>query len=142
MKINWKVLSGYNGRYLVSNNGEVVQLDRIINIEGEQREAYVFLKQRSDRKGYKSVSLSKERGGKQESHKVHRLVGQMFIPNPQNKPYINHIDENTSNNHVNNLEWVTQSENTLHRTGSARRNKTLRLNKQRREKGTACHNQA
>jgi len=47
-------------------------------------------------------------------HAIHRLVAQVFIENPENKPYVNHIDSNTYNNAVSNLEWVTQSENMLH----------------------------
>ena len=45
---------------------------------------------------------------------IHRIVGQYFIPNDMNKPYINHIDANRENNHYTNLEWVTPLENTLH----------------------------
>lgn len=135
LKVNWKVLTGYNGRYLVSDTGEVVQLDRMVIVDGQPREVYAFLKQNTDRRGYRTVSLTEVRGGKQTYHKVHRLVGQMFIPNPDGKPYINHIDENAGNNHVSNLEWVTQSENTMHGTGRKRRNETYRLNKAKRQRG-------
>ena len=52
--------------------------------------------------------------GKRKSLKVHRLVAISFIPNPMNKPYINHIDGNPINNCVENLEWCTQHENVVH----------------------------
>ena len=52
--------------------------------------------------------------GVQKRCRVHRLVAIAFIPNPDNKPYVNHKDGNRSNNHVSNLEWVTASENAIH----------------------------
>lgn len=58
--------------------------------------------------GYKCVKLN----GKHES--IHRLVAKAFIPNPENKPEVNHIDGNKQNNHVSNLEWVTSKENINH----------------------------
>ena len=62
--------------------------------------------------GYCHVGLTIN--GKGKSCRVHRLVAQAFIPNPDNKPYVNHIDGNRSNNHVENLEWCTPKENTQH----------------------------
>lgn len=59
--------------------------------------------------GYLMVALRKDNNYKQ--FLVHRLVAQAFIPNPENKPIVNHIDGNKQNNNVNNLEWCTYSEN-------------------------------
>ena len=65
-----------------------------------------------NRYGYKVVGLWKN--NKATAKTVHRLVALAFIPNPENKPCVNHIDGNKQNNHVSNLEWVTYSENTVH----------------------------
>lgn len=61
---------------------------------------------------YKRVTFSVN--GKTTRKPVHRLVAEAFIPNPMNKPFVNHIDNDPSNNHVSNLEWVTHSENMIH----------------------------
>lgn len=63
--------------------------------------------------GYYRVRICKNDGIYHKA--VHRLVAETFIPNPENKPEINHIDGNPSNNNINNLEWVTRSENELHK---------------------------
>lgn len=68
-----------------------------------------LIKQRS---GYFYVELFKN--NKAKRYLVHRLVAKAFIPNPENKPQVNHKDGNKTNNHVSNLEWVTNSENQLH----------------------------
>lgn len=63
-------------------------------------------------KGYLYVDLYKN--GKRKRFYIHRLVAETFIPNPENKPYINHIDGNPKNNNVGNLEWCTPLENVEH----------------------------
>jgi hypothetical protein len=68
-----------------------------------------ILKPSVDRKGYLSIATE----GKRLS--VHRLVAEMFLPNPERKPQVNHIDGDKSNNSVDNLEWCNNSENNLHR---------------------------
>lgn len=70
-------------------------------------------------KGYLRVDLY---NGQERKHmKVHRLVANAFIPNPENKPQINHIDGNKNNNSVTNLEWVTDAENKSHQMKLKRR---------------------
>ena len=89
--------------YLVTSHGRVFSLKY-----NKMKE----LKQRKNNWGYYYVNLLKN--GKQYTKTVHRLVAQAFILNPDNKPQVNHIDENTKNNNVNNLEWVTHSQNIKH----------------------------
>jgi len=66
-------------------------------------------------KGYRKVCHRQQSGDPQKLHSVHRLIAETFIPNPDNKPEVNHIDGDKLNNHVNNLECVTSSENSPHR---------------------------
>lgn len=74
--------------------------------------------------GYRNVGLSVN--GQCKSFKVHRLVALAFLPNPQNKPDVNHKDGNKANNWLSNLEWSTEKENVQHavRTGLFRRTKS------------------
>lgn len=99
LKEEWKVIDGYS-RYIISNTGEVKNL-----------KTGKILKKDSSR-DYYEVVLSKN--GKTKKYSIHRLVAQHFIPNPENRPQVNHKDGNKLNNCVNNLEWVTRSENILH----------------------------
>lgn len=92
-------MNGYEGLYQISNLG---------NVKGKK----CILKQFVNQRGYFAVSLSKE--DKRTSYRVHRLVANAFIPNPDNKPQVNHIDGDKSNNKAENLEWLTQSENMKH----------------------------
>lgn len=106
----FKQIEGYEN-YLVSNYGRVLNLDT-----GR------VLKPRNT-SGYQQVSLWKENNQKHEY--IHRLVAQAFIPNIENKPQVNHIDENKHNNHVSNLEWATVKENVNHGTRTERQAKAL-----------------
>ena len=102
--------------YLVTNNGRVLSLK---DNKGKRR----IKELKPSKKGYSNVNLYKN--GKCYSKRVHRLVAQAFIPNPDNKPQVNHIDENKANNHVSNLEWCTCKENVNHGTHNERLSKTL-----------------
>jgi len=84
-----------------------------INKEGKIKGKRVsYLKTRRDKDGYEIVTLWVK--SKQLTCKVHRLVASAFIPNPLDKPQINHINEIKSDNRVENLEWCTPKENLIH----------------------------
>lgn len=113
MKETWCDVFGYEGLYQVSNLGRVKALEKRID-SGKCHRTWKehFLAFAIDRKGYFRVSLSKN--GCSKTYKVHRLVAEAFIPNPNLLPQVNHIDGNKENNVVDNLEWCSQSENMLH----------------------------
>ena len=81
-----------------------------------------FLKPQLTRDGYYSVDLCLN--GTDKVVKIHRLVANAFIPNPENLPQVNHIDENKTNNNVNNLEWCTPEYNNNYGSHNARIAKT------------------
>jgi hypothetical protein len=101
----WKSITGFETKYLVSDLGRVKSLSRDYKYGSHDD---VILKT-NDRRGYEGVTLFDN--GKRYYKAVHRLVAEAFIPNPDNKPCINHKDENRKNNRANNLEWCTYSEN-------------------------------
>lgn len=84
--------------YQVTKTGDVVRNSRVLKT--------------TIRNGYKSVCLSID--NIKQTHYVHRLVAETYIPNPNNLPCVNHIDGNKENNHVSNLEWVSHKENSQH----------------------------
>ncbi|WP_410973951.1 NUMOD4 domain-containing protein [Bacillus pacificus] len=112
----WKSLEGIiegGQSYQVSNFGTVKSIDRITP-HGHNRRGKI-LKPTSNKDGYKLVILCNE--GKTKSYTVHRLVALAFIENPEGKEQINHINGLKDDNKVENLEWVTQSENQKHAFG-------------------------
>lgn len=100
----WKDIPEWEGIYQVSNFGRLKSFKK--HPDG------LLLKQTNKNGDYFSVVLSKN--NRIKSTRTHRLVAENFIPNPENKPQVNHIDMNKQNNHVENLEWCTSSENTTH----------------------------
>ena len=109
----WKDIPEYEGLYQISNLGNVKSLYRLANNNHIIKER--ILKPQENYNGYFIVNLYKN--NKMQARFVHRLVGKVFINNPNNYNYINHIDKNKSNNKVNNLEWCTQSYNVIYSKG-------------------------
>lgn len=110
----WKDVKGYEGVYQVSNLGNVKSLDREVNSRygGKRKVEGVLLKFLPDKDNYSRVNLKKNQKGK--TILVHRLVAAAFIDNKENKPQVNHINGIKNDNNVENIEWVTLSENRRH----------------------------
>lgn len=103
MNEEWRDILGYEGLYKVSNLGMVYSMKR-----------KKIMKLSKTEKGYYKVYLMKDGTGKHK--KVHRLVAEAFIPNPNNLPQVNHKDEDKTNNIVTNLEWCTAEYNSNYGT--------------------------
>ncbi len=123
----WKDIKDYEGLYQVSNLGNVKSLAK--TRKGTKNKEDMILKL-CNKDGYKVVNLWKNK--KKKTIKVHRLVAEAFIPNNQNKPYINHINAIRSDNTTDNLEWCTQKENIKHayNIGMMRTKKIKQFDKQ------------
>lgn len=100
----WKQIKGYEGLYMISDHGKVwsIKANKMLKpaLNGYPRKEYLV------------VGLSKN--GKSKTVRIHRLVAEHFVPNPHNKPDVNHEDGDKSNNRSTNLSWVTKSENVRH----------------------------
>ena len=103
----WRYIEGYEGLYQVSNEGRVKSIKKFINSGIHTTEN--ILKERITPNGYNQICLTL--GGKHLYYYAHRLVAENFIPNPDNKPEVDHINGNKLDNRVENLRWTTKSEN-------------------------------
>lgn len=101
----WKAVVGGGGYYEVSNLGRVKSLARNLIKKDAILKGY-------DRAGYVSVEIRVEGAGR--AKRIHRLVAEAFLPNPEHKPYVNHINGIKDDNRLSNLEWCTQKENVKH----------------------------
>lgn len=121
----WRSVKDFEGIYEVSNLGRVRSLDREVPHKnlGIQRRKGKILSQKVH-KGYLKVNLNKS--GQKSQPFVHRLVAESFVPNPDNKIQVNHVDEDCKNNSCTNLEWCTPKENCNHGTRNERISRTLK----------------
>ena len=95
---------GYEDYFMACSNGDIFS-----------KRTNKILKQTTLKSGYATIATKiGGRQGKNICFRVHRLIALTFIPNPNNKDFVNHIDGNKLNNNVDNLEWATPSENTIH----------------------------
>lgn len=121
----WKPIPNYEGLYEISNLGRVKSLERTCKHCGPRVHKHTrIVKERMikftiNHKGYYLVRLYKD--GVQATFAVARLVAKIFIPNPDNKPQVDHIDNDKTNNRIDNLRWVTNHENMTNEITVARR---------------------
>lgn len=121
----WKDISGYGDRYMVSNIGRVKTKEFTYTIHGKiQIKSEHIIKTIIRKDGYCKVNLGGF--GNQKTLNLHRLVATAFIPNPEHLPCINHKDENPTNNFVENLEWCTYKYNNNYGSFKEKHSKAFR----------------
>ena len=125
----WRDIPGYEGLYQVSNIGNV----RSLNYNRRKGCIHVLKLGYSP---YANISLCKD--GKPKHYLVHRLVAEAFIPNPNNYKEVNHIDEDKTNNKVENLEWCDRSHNINHGDRNNKHAKAMLAEKHPKAKKVRC----
>lgn len=108
----WQRLGGKFSSYMISNKGRVISLDR------HKSRGKNFLKTRINRDGYEYIVISIDK--KKQRFLIHRLVASAFIPNPQNLDTVNHKNFNKTENHIWNLEWMSNVDNVRHAIAGGR----------------------
>lgn len=116
----WKDIRDYEGFYKASPSGSILSLHKNYFGKNASRKTNKTLSQHIDKNGYVSVVLVKNKIKK--TQKLHRLIAMTFIDNPKNKPCVNHINGIKTDNRVENLEWVSYSENELHAIATGLKN--------------------
>ena len=118
----WKSIKNFEGYYEVSNFGRVRSVDRKVNADIKHNDKVIkhgkILKPNLKKDGYLTVDLCKD--SIKKTQRVHRLVAEAFIPKVDGKEIVNHINCNTSDNRVSNLEWCTNKENTQYASSLGR----------------------
>lgn len=114
-----KDIPGYEELYAITEDGQVCKKSTGRMTRGSL-----------NKQGYYTTTLTKN--GVSKTFQVHRLVALTYIPNPENKPMVNHLDENKANNHVSNLEWATAAENVNWGTAMFRASMTQRKNREKK----------
>lgn len=119
MREEYRDIKGYEGKYQISNKGNVKSLERTVKSgKGYRVTKEIILKPKKNISGYLYVGLWKD--GKVKRHLIHRLVAEAFLENTNNLPEVNHISEDKENNCVENLEWVSHEYNVNYGTRNRR----------------------
>ncbi|EPT8324471.1 HNH endonuclease [Providencia rettgeri] len=136
LRNDWRKVVGLSGAYEVNSQGKVRSLPKkVVRSNGTiQRFKGTVLSIFNNSSGYPCVRISDSETGKRFILRCHRAVAEAFIPNPDNKPEVNHIDGDKSNSDLSNLEWVTPKENRKHAWDIGLRNTSHLPNKIGEEK--------
>lgn len=122
-----KDIKGFEGLYAVTEDGKIWSYPKLSSGKNANRNKNGMWIKGINHNGYKYICLYKNKKVKRVF--VHRLVLEAFVSNPENKPFCNHKDCNTQNNHVDNLEWCTNQENIIH----AYKNGLMKITEKMRE---------
>ena len=139
----WKPVSGFEGYYEVSSLGRIRSVERYVKQADHLRYVKPKIKQITiGRGGYPSVTLCKNRRSRQ--YRIHRLVAEAFIPNPDNKPFVDHLNTDRTDFRIENLRWVDAGENARNpntmahcRENTYTKERTKKIHETTRARGTS-----